>query len=113
MAKERKKVFIIAEAGSNWRAGAPRRDLRQAKALIEVAAAAGADAVKFQTYRAETVYVPNAGDSDYLSESGMKESITDIFDDLSMPYEMIPELARYCKECGLEFMSTPFSIPDA
>jgi N-acetylneuraminate synthase len=107
------KVFIIAEAGSNWRCGTRSRDMKMAKTLIDVAVEAGADAVKFQTYKAETVYVPNAGDSDYLSEEGIKERITDIFKDLSMPYEMIPELAEYCKEKGIQFMSTPFSIDDA
>lgn len=107
------KTFIIAEAGSNWRMGTPKRDREMAKTLIDVAVDAGADAVKFQTYRADTVYVPNAGDSDYLSESGIKESITDIFEDLSMPYEMIPELANYCKAQRIEFMSSPFSIADA
>jgi len=107
------KVFIIAEAGSNWRCGTYSRDIKMARTLIDVAVEAGADAVKFQTYRAETVYVPNAGDSDYLSEAGIRERITDIFKDLSMPYEMIPELAEYCQEKGIQFMSTPFSIDDA
>ena len=107
------RVFIIAEAGSNWRCGTLARDREMAKRLIEVAAESGADAVKFQTYRAETVYVPNAGESDYLSEVGIKESITDIFKDLSMPYEMIPELADYSRKLGIKFMSTPFSVQDA
>jgi N-acetylneuraminate synthase len=84
-----------------------------AKALIDVAVEAGADAVKFQTYKPETVYVSNAGDSDYLSEVGIKESITEIFKDLSMPYEMIPQLAEYCQKQNIQFMSTPFSIADA
>jgi N-acetylneuraminate synthase len=106
-------VFIIAEAGSNFRMGTPPRDLAMAKALIDVAAEAGADAVKFQTYRPETVYVPNAGEADYLSEAGVKESITDIFRDLSMPYDMIPKLAEYCRTRDIEFMSTPFSVADA
>lgn len=106
-------VFIVAEAGSNWRMGNPKKDLEMAQALIEVAAEAGADAVKFQTFRAETVYVPNAGDSDYLSQAGIKESIVDIFKDLAMPYEMLPRLAEHCKNCDIEFMSTPFSIKDA
>ncbi|MCZ7587139.1 MAG: N-acetylneuraminate synthase family protein [Deltaproteobacteria bacterium] len=105
-------VFVIAEAGSNWRMGTPARDMKMAKTLIDAAADAGADAVKFQTYRPETVYVPNAGDSDYLSEAGIKESITEIFRDLSMPYEMIPELAAYAAEKNIEFMSTPFSVRD-
>ena len=108
-----KKVFIIAEAGSNWRMGTAKRDMEMAKALIDAAVTAGADAVKFQTYRPETVYVPNAGSSDYLSEAGIKESIFDIFEDLSMPYEMIPELANYCSEKNIMFMSTPFSVKDA
>jgi N-acetylneuraminate synthase len=107
------KVFIIAEAGSNWKMGTPARDIKMGRALIEVAAEAEADAVKFQTYRSETVYVPNAGNSDYLSEAGISESITDIFADLSMPYEMIPQLADHCKSHGIEFMSTPFSVQDA
>lgn len=107
------KVFIIAEAGSNWRCGTPARDIKMAKSLIDVAVEAGADAVKFQTYKAETVYVPNAGESDYLSEAGIKESITEIFKDLSMPYEMIPQLSEYCQKQNIQFMSTPFSIADA
>ncbi|AFS80022.1 N-acylneuraminate-9-phosphate synthase [Candidatus Nitrosopumilus koreensis AR1] len=106
-------VFVIAEAGSNWRMGTPERDLKMAKTLIDIASKSGADAVKFQTYRSKTVYVPNAGTVDYLSKRGIKESITKIFDDLSMPYEMIPVLAKYCKSKKIEFMSTPFSIDDA
>ncbi len=106
------RVFIIAEAGSNWRCGTPSRDMGMAKTLIDVAAEAGADAVKFQTYRAETVYVPNAGESEYLAESGIRESIADIFRDLAMPYEMIPALAAHAAAQGLEFMSTPFSVAD-
>ena len=89
-------VFVIAEAGSNWRMGTTERDLKMAKTLIDIASKSGADAVKFQTYRSKTVYVPNAGTVDYLSKKGINESITKIFDDLSMPYEMIPVLADYC-----------------
>jgi len=107
------RVFIIAEAGSNWRCGTWNRDIKMAKSLIDAAAEAGADAVKFQTYRPETVYVENAGESDYLSEAGIKESITEIFRDLSMHYEMLPELAGYCEKQGIQFMSTPFSVADA
>lgn len=105
-------VFIIAEAGSNWRMGTPARDLAMGKALIDVAAEAGADAIKFQTYKPESVYVKNAGKSRYLAEAGIEEDIRDIFTDLTMPYEMIPELAKYCKKAGIEFMSTPFSKSD-
>ncbi len=106
-------VFVIAEAGSNWRLGTPERDIKMAKSLIDVASDSDADAVKFQTYRSKTVYVPNAGSVEYLSKKGITQSITKIFDDLSMPYEMIPELSEYCLSKNIEFMSTPFSIDDA
>jgi N-acetylneuraminate synthase len=106
------RVFIIAEAGSNWRMGTTRRDLAMAASLIDVAVDAGADAVKFQTYRPETVYVPNAGTSQYLSEAGIEEDISEIFADLAMPYEMLAELAQRCRSNGIRFMSTPFSPAD-
>ncbi|WNK01364.1 N-acetylneuraminate synthase family protein [Thalassospiraceae bacterium LMO-JJ14] len=106
------KVFIIAEAGSNWRMGTAKRDMAAARTLIEAAAEAGADAVKFQTYRPETVYVANAGTSDYLSAAGINDDIRDIFADLAMPYEMIPELMEHAKRHGIKFMSSPFSVAD-
>jgi sialic acid synthase SpsE len=83
-----------------------------AKALIDVAKEAGADAVKFQTYRADTVYAQGAGKSGTLAAAGIDESIHDVFRDLEMPYEMIPELAEYCAAHEIEFMSTPFSPAD-
>lgn len=106
------KVFVVAEAGSNWRMGSHHRDLAMARVLIDVAVDAGADAVKFQTFRPETVYVHNAGQSKYLAEAGILEDIHSIFEDLSMPYEMVHELAAYCQERNIEFMSTPFSEDD-
>lgn len=105
-------VTIIAEAGSNWRAGTPTRDKSMALALIDIAAESGADFIKFQTYKAETVYVENAGNSSYLKDKGINENIRDIFSDLEMPYELISELSAYCKKKGIGFMSTPFSIAD-
>ena len=108
----RRGVYVIAEAGSNWRMGTRARDLAMARTLIDVAVEAGADAVKFQTYRPETVYVSNAGKSDYLADAGIQDEIGEIFADLSMPYDMIPEMAEYCRRAGIDFMSTPFSPAD-
>lgn len=105
-------VYIIAEAGSNWRLGTMQRDIAMGKALIEAAAEAGADAVKFQVYRPQTVYVSNAGTFDYLEKGGIKEDISDIFADLSMPYEMISVLAEHCAINGIDFLSTAFSERD-
>jgi sialic acid synthase SpsE len=107
------RVFIIAEVGSNWRMGTRTRDLHMARSLVDVASESGADAIKFQTYKANSVYVPGAGNPKYLGRSGLSNSIDDLFSDLAMPYEIIPELAEYCRLRKIEFMSTPFSISDA
>ena len=105
-------TFVIAEAGSNWKVGSYEDDLMMAKKLIDVASKAGADAVKFQTYRSQTVYVENAGQIDYLHNSS-GPNINEVFSRLSMPYEMLPELRDYCQKNDVIFMSTPFSVKDA
>jgi N,N'-diacetyllegionaminate synthase len=105
-------VFIIAEAGSNWKCGSFKEDLDRAKKLIDIAASSGADAVKFQTYKAETIVSSNAGmlpDQDSTEYS----TINEMFDYLSMPYQMIPKLSDYCNQKNILFMSTPFSVEDA
>ncbi len=106
-------TFIIAEAGSNWKSGSYEEDLEQSKKLIKIASKAGADAVKFQTYKADTVYAHNAGNSNYLAEQGINKEINEIFEYLSMPYEMISELSQICNDEKIIFMSTPFSVEDA
>jgi N-acetylneuraminate synthase len=93
-------TFVIAEAGSNHNG-----DLEIARELIDVAADAGADAVKFQTFRAEDLYVEESGEVEYLDD---ERSIYEIIEDMEMPYEWIPELHEYCHEQEIEFMSTPF-----
>ena len=111
--KKLQKTIVIAEAGSNWKVGSYQEDLKQAKKLIDAALKAGADVVKFQTFQTDTIVVPNAGKIEYLKKKGIDKTINEIFDELSMSYEMIPELANYCKSKEIEFMSTPFSIADA
>ena len=92
--------FIIAEAGSSHNGS-----LEQAKRLIDVAAEAGADAVKFQLFRASKLYHRDAGKSDYLKQD---RSIYDIIAGMEMPYEWLPELAAYCQERGIIFLSSVF-----
>ena len=93
-------TFVIAEAGSNHNG-----ELDTAKELIDVAANAGADAVKFQTFRAEDLYVEGSGEVEYLDD---ERSIYEIIENMEMPYEWIPELHAYCHDLGVEFLSTPF-----
>ena len=104
-------VFVIAEAGSNWKHGTEKQDLARAKKLIKVAASCGADAIKFQTYDS-SVYVENAGKSNYLSKKGLQKDINELFEEFSMSYDMLPKLRDYCKKFNIEFMSTPFSVRD-
>jgi N-acetylneuraminate synthase len=93
-------AFVIAETGSNHNG-----DLDLAKELIDVAVDAGADAVKFQTFRAGDMYVEDSGDVEYLDDD---RSIYEIIESMEMPYEWIPELHEYCRERDVQFLSTPF-----
>ena len=108
-----KHIFVIAEAGSNWKAGSYDKDIRRATNLIKVAAKSGANAIKFQTYNPKTVYVPNAGKSKYLTKSGIDKNIFELFQEYSMPYKMLKDLSIICKKEKILFMSTPFSVDDA
>lgn len=92
--------FVIAEAGSNHNGS-----LARARELVEVAAAAGADAVKFQTFKAAKLYPKSAGTSDYL---GDPTPIYDIIAKMEMPASWLAELAELANSLGLCFISSPF-----
>ncbi len=108
-----KPVFIVAEAGSNWRAGELGGDEARAYELIDAAADAGCDAVKFQLFRAATLYAPGAGKSDYLVAAGIDADAHDLIASLEMPYEMLAGLSARARKRGLEFMASAFSVADA
>ncbi|WP_254761512.1 N-acetylneuraminate synthase family protein [Natrinema marinum] len=91
-------TYVIAEAGSNHNG-----DLETAKELIDVAADAGADAVKFQTFRAEDLYV----DDRHLVDDP-QDSTYSLLERLEQPYTWIPELSEHCQLRGIQFMSSPF-----
>jgi len=96
-------TFIIAEVGSNH-----NRDINQARKLIEIAAECEADAVKFQTYSAETLYSKKTSVPDYLNEKIEQKSVWQMIKDIELPREWQGELADYSRSQGLIFMSTPF-----
>jgi N,N'-diacetyllegionaminate synthase len=97
-------VFIIAEAGVNHNGS-----LDLAKQLIDVAADAGADAVKFQTFKTENLVSKNSQKADYQKETtDALESQFDMLKKLELDIETHKELIAYCQERGVMFLSTPF-----
>jgi N-acetylneuraminate synthase len=97
--------FVIAEAGSNHDGR-----LAQALEMIDVAADAGADAVKFQLFRASRMYPRTAGVSDYLKSA---TPIYDIIAAMEMPYAWLPELAEHSAKRGIIFLVTAFDEQSA
>jgi sialic acid synthase SpsE len=95
-------TYVIAEAGANH-----NRDWDTARRLIDVAADAGADAVKFQTYTGHGLYSKKTPRFKYLAPLTDK-SPTELLEDISLPREWQPELDAYARERGLHFFSTPF-----
>src|SRR5215213_2869524 len=97
-------VFVIAEAGVNHNG-----DLKMARALIDVAVEAGADAVKFQTFRADLLATTDAPKADYqLQTTGDAESQFEMLRRLELSADAHRELQAYCNERGIIFLSTPF-----
>jgi sialic acid synthase SpsE len=94
--------YVIAEAGANH-----DRDLDVARRLVDVAAEAGADAVKFQTYSGRTLYSTKTPRFDYLGDLGAKPP-HELLEDIALPREWQPVLARHCRDAGIAFMSSPF-----
>jgi N-acetylneuraminate synthase len=77
--------------------------LEQAERLIDIAVEAGSDAVKFQFFRAQTLYLKTAGPCAYLKQD---RSIYDIVSEMEMPEEWLPELVQYCRQKGILFLAS-------
>jgi len=100
------KTFIIAEAGVNHNGS-----LEMAFQLIDVAVAAGADAVKFQTFKAEKVIAVNAPKADYQQKAtGSDESQLEMVKKLELDEKAHTKLYQYCQHKGILFLSTPFDL---
>lgn len=98
-------TFVIAEIGVNHNGS---MDL--ARRLIDAAAEAGADAVKFQTFRAEDLVTPTARKADYqVANTGDGGSQSDMLKALELSEAQFADLARHCAGAGIDFLSTPFS----
>jgi N,N'-diacetyllegionaminate synthase len=97
-------VFIIAEAGVNHNGS-----IDLAKKLIDAASIAGADAVKFQSFRAENLTTKNAQKAIYQKETtNISESQFKMLKKLELNDEMHKELISYCAKKKIIFLSSPF-----
>jgi N,N'-diacetyllegionaminate synthase len=97
-------VFIIAEAGVNHNGS-----IDLAKKLIDVASNAGADAVKFQTFKAKNLVTKNAKKAIYQKDTtNIKESQFNMLKKLELNIEAHKELILYCNSKKIIFLSSPF-----
>lgn len=100
------RVFIIAEAGVNHNG-----DINIARRMVDEAVKAGADAVKFQTFKAESLVCKNASKAEYqLGTTDKNETQFDMLKKLELTDEMHIQLMDYCKAKNIMFLSTPFDI---
>ena len=102
----KEKCFIIAEAGVNHNG-----KLSYGKKLIDIAVAAGADAVKFQSFNAEEIILKKAPKARYHIEttgSDKKQSWYELLKTQEISLEMHKQLIKYCKKKKILFMSTPY-----
>ena len=98
------KVYIIAELSANH-----NQSLQRAKDTVVAAAEAGADAVKLQTYTADTLTIPC--DNEYFRIKGTiwdGRTLHDLYQEAYTPWEWHPELQMLAHDLGLDFFSTPF-----
>ena len=100
------KTFIIAEVGVNHNG-----DLVKANQLIDAAVAAGADAVKFQTFIPELVVTKSAKKAKYQQmTTGVNESQLDMIRKLHLPLEVYASLKESCDQKGITFFSSAFDM---
>ena len=101
-------TYFIADISANHDG-----DLERAKALIHLAAAAGADAAKFQNFRAEKIV------SDYgfkhmggqqSHQTKWKKSVFEVYKDATVPWEWTPVLKAECEKAGIHYFSTPYDV---
>jgi len=88
-------------------------DLERAKHLIHVAAEAGADAAKFQNFRAEHIVsdhgFKNLG-GQQSHQAKWKKSVFEVYQDAVLPWEWTAELKKTCDQAGIEYFSAPYDL---
>ena len=99
------KALVIAEAGVNHNGS-----LETAKRLADAALGAGADIVKFQVFKAETLVTGSAQKASYQRDTSEGDTQFDMLSSLELSYQEFESLACYCKSIGVEFLATAFDV---
>jgi pseudaminic acid synthase len=99
--------FLIAEMSANH-----DQDLKQALALVDLAADAGVDAVKLQTYSADTLTMRTDHPSARVSAEWKAATLYDLYEIGTMPYEFHKPLFERCAERGIMCFTTIYDMPD-
>ncbi|NLX12814.1 MAG: N-acetylneuraminate synthase [Phycisphaerales bacterium] len=100
-------AYVIAEAGVNHNG-----DERIAREMIQAAADAKADAVKFQVFSADRLVTRQAPAARYQQDATQASGQYDLLARLELTHDEFAALAEYAGRCGVEFLATPFSIDD-
>jgi sialic acid synthase SpsE len=101
-------TYFVADISANHDG-----DLERAKLLIRLCAEAGADAAKFQNFRAPKIVSARGFESlgDQLShQAKWKKSVFQVYGEASLPWDWTPELKRECEVCGIEYFSAPYDL---
>lgn len=103
------RTYIIAEAGVNHNGS-----LELAFRLVDEAKAAGADCVKFQTFKAERIVTASSPKANYqLEVTDRAESQFDMLRKLELDRDAFARIQAHCRQVGIDFMSTPYNPEDA
>lgn len=98
-------VYIIAEAGVNHNGS-----FETACRLVDEAKKAGADCIKFQTFRSEYLVSSKASKADYQKNTTGEGSQFEMLKKLELSFDEFMKLKKYCDKCGITFLSTPFDM---
>jgi sialic acid synthase SpsE len=104
----KRPTYFIADISANHDG-----DLDRAKVLIHLAKEAGADAAKFQNFRAAKIvsdYGFKSLGGQLSHQAGWKKSVFEVYQDASLPFEWTPTLVEECKDAGIDYFSSPYDF---
>ena len=104
-------VYFIADIAANHDG-----DLERAKALIQLAAEAGAEAAKFQNFRADKIvsdYGFKAMGSQVSHQAAWEKSVFEVYEEASIPFSWTPILKEACDKAGIHYFSSPYDFEAA